>query len=461
MNGILQKFRSWLSDPIDGRVLGFFRLFFGLFMAYYALYYYRIGFIPEGLLKPKVLFRYEYLEWVPTFSAPLMYLILALMGIAALLIAAGLFFRWACWIFSLCLAFFLFQEKSYYNNHIYLFVLLPLLLSATDADRFFSLRKHPESAVRIPQSIPRWQQFILQAQILIVYFFAGLVKLKADWLLRMEPMQSMIQQFSEQHWMAPLLRHDFNIYLFTYGGFLLDILAPFLLLYKPVRNWAWIPFALFHLANSQIFDDISIFPFVMLGAMILFFETREIPVLRSLSSIDKSASKPGKRTKAAMNLAAPSIPAVSKRIRWLLLGYFTFQVLFPLRGFFLPNPLDYTTIGNRFSWRVKADTRKPEEMRFSVVDPSSGQSSQVNIQSYLNPMQINCLASDPRAVRDFARFLKAELARQGLSAVAVKARIRFGYNGRPPQFFVDPEVDLASVGYSPFQKLSWVQPIFN
>ncbi|MBK6931834.1 MAG: HTTM domain-containing protein [Saprospirales bacterium] len=278
MNATYNRFKSWLGAPIDGQVIGLFRLLFGLFMAYYALYYYRIGLIPEGLQKSKILFKYEFFEWVPLLPGPLMYFILFLMGAAALLIAAGVFFRWACWLFSLCLAFFLFQEKSYYNNHIYLFILLPLLLSATDADRYLSLSRKPR-----PASVQRWQQFILAAQVMMVYFYAGIVKFKADWLLRKEPMSTMIRDFPDAHWMASLIKHDVNINLFTYGGFLLDILAPFLLFYKPVRNWAWIPFALFHLTNSQVFNDIGIFPFVMLGAMILFFDTNEIPVLHALS----------------------------------------------------------------------------------------------------------------------------------------------------------------------------------
>ena len=458
MNALLIRFKSWLSEPIDGQVIGLFRLLFGLFMVYYSYYFYKIGFITEGLLKPKVLFKYDFFEWVPLFSAPVMYTILALMGLSALLMAAGLFFRWACWVFSLCLAFLLFQEKSYYNNHIYLFILLPLLLSATHADRYFTLRNIPHSELRIPYStVPRWQQFILQAQILIVYFFGGLVKCKADWLLRLEPMQSMINQFSEQHWLAPLIRHEFNVYLFSYGGLLLDILAPFLLLYKPVRNWAWIPFVLFHLTNSQIFDDISIFPFVMLGAMILFFDKNEIPVLRSLSQKKAKAFKRAKQKQAETVVA--EMLQTSVLTRNLLLGYFAFQLLFPLRGFFLPNPLDYTTIGNRFAWRVKADTRQPEEMRFTLEHPASGESSPVNIGSYLNPMQIRTLATDPRVVCDFARFLKEEVARQGVSGLVVKARIRFGYNGRPPQFFVDPDADLATVDCSPFRRMEWLVPL--
>ncbi|TNE60304.1 MAG: hypothetical protein EP344_07635 [Bacteroidetes bacterium] len=452
MTALVQRFRSWLQDPVDGHVIGLFRLAFGLFMVYYAIYYYRIGFIPEGLVRSKILFRFEHLEWIPLFPEPVMYGILATMGVAGALIAAGVLFRWACWIFSLCLAYFFFQEVSYYNNHIYLFILLPLLLSATDADRFLSLRSKGRSFNRVP----RWQQFVLQFQIVIVYFFAGIVKFKADWLVRKEPMTWMIRNLPDTHWMAPLIKHDFNIDLFTYGGFALDLLSPLLLWYRPVRNWAWIPFVLFHLTNSQIFDDISIFPFVMLAAMVLFFYTEEIALLRRLAprSVSGKGQK-GKSKPAEEKLVLPRTSRIAERV---LVGYFVFHLLFPLRGMFLPNPLDYTTIGNRFSWRVKADTRLPEEISFTMQHPVSGEQIEVDVNSFLNPMQMRTIITDPRTTRQFAWFLQAEAARQGVEGVQVRARIRFRYNQRPVQFFVDPDVDLTTVPYSPFRRLDWVIP---
>lgn len=455
----LEKFVKWLSEPTDGHILGLFRLMFGLFMVYYAFYFYSIDFITDGLLKPKVLFKYDYFEWLHPLSAPAMNAILLAMGAAAVLMTLGLFFRAACWVFSLCLAFFFFQEKSYYNNHIYLFILLPILLSATDADRFFSLRGKKAGG----QKVPRWQQVILQAQIVIVYFYAGVIKFKPDWLIRKEPMTSLVHQLPDTKWIAVLIKHEFMIDLFTYGGLLLDILAPVLLWYKPLRNWMWIPFALFHLTNSQVFDDIHIFPFVMLGALILFFDTHEIPFIRNLEKTGvptgkgASAKKPQKNkpaeTPANPDVALSATPKLTKN---LLLGYFAFQVLFPFRGFFLPNPMDYTTIGNRFAWRVKADVRMPAEMVFGLVNPATQEVQAVNVQSFLNPIQIRTLAADPRTVAAFARYLREEAARRGMPNALVKARIRFGYNGRPPQFFVDPDVDLASVKYSPFRKLDWV-----
>lgn len=449
----VQTFRPWLNEPVDGRVIGLFRLIFGLFMVYDTIFYIRIRFIPEGLLQPKLLFKFDGFGWVGLLPEPVMYVILAIMGLSAALIAAGVLFRWACWVFSLCLTYFFLQEVSYYNNHIYLFILLPLLLSATDADRFFSLRSNN----RPFDAVPRWQQVVLQAQIVIVYFFAGIVKFKADWLVHKEPMTMMIHQFPDAKWIAPLIKHEFVIDLFTYGGFLMDLLTPILLWYKPIRNWAWIPFALFHLTNSQVFDDIGIFPFVMLAALILFFDADEIPFLRKRRRSE--AAKPGGKRQAAAVASPPLLPVTRPLTRQVLIAYFAFQLIFPFRGFFLPNPMDYTNIGNRFSWRVKSDMRKIEEIKFTIQSPQGADIYAVDLGPFLNPMQIRTLTTDPRAVAALARFLREEAVRRGLPGVLVKARIRFSYNGRPVQFFVDPEVDLASAPYSPFRKLDWVAPL--
>lgn len=441
VNSLLSRFRHWLVSPADGHVFGLFRIIFGLFMAYYCLYLRRIHFVEKGLLAPRIQFKYDGLAFIERMPAPYMNAILLGMGICALLLALGLWMRFAGWFFALGLAYFFLQEKSYYNNHIYLFILMALLFTFTNADRFLSVGGNKGYG----PWIPRWQLFIFQFQILIVYFFGGVAKLTYDWIFRQEPVRTLLyEHITPDHWLAPLLKNELAVYLWAYGGFAIDFFAPILLWYKPLRKYAFGFFVFFHLANSQIFSDISIFPFVMLGTMVLFFDTHEIPFLRRL---------------AARRSATDVAPAAAGWKKASLFAYFAFQLLFPLRGFFLPNPLDYTTIGNRFSWRMKVDTRKPVEFNVLLTDPASGQSARVEVNKFINEMQMTCITMDPRALRDFARMIQRESARlNNRPNCKVKAAIKFSYNGGPVQYFVDPSVDLTQVDYSPFEELAWVIP---
>lgn len=444
--GNVQKFRQWLSEPVDGNVLGLFRWVFGLFMAYEALVYYQMGLIDQGFFAPKILFKFDGFGWVAPVSQPFMLAVLAVMGVSALLLAFGLFFRWACWVFALSYAFIFFQEKGYYNNHIYMFILVAVLLSATHADRFLAPFREKREGQAI--HVPRWQQFILQAQVMIVYFYGGITKLKGDWLFRREPIATMADLMPPSHWMAPLLKNDFSVYLLTYGGFLLDILAPLLLWYKPVRRWALIPFIGFHLLNSQLFNDIGIFPFVMLSALVLFFETHELPWFRRLLG------------PAATPASGSALSVVTREwVRNGLVVFFAFQILFPFRGHFLPNDMDWTGVARNFAWRMKVDTRPVDVFEFTVRDIRTGQVFDVEENTYVNPAQILGMSNDVRSIAAFARLLREEATARGIPNATVHARIVVRYNGRKPQLLVDPDVDLASVTYSPFQKMAWVVPL--
>ena len=60
-------------------------------------------------------------------------------------------------------------------------------------------------------------------------------------------------------------------------------------------------------------------------------------------------------------------PALADR-RWrplvtsVLAIYLVFQLLFPLRWLLLPGVVDWSTIGQRFSWRMKISTRNPQQI---------------------------------------------------------------------------------------------------
>ncbi|MFN4080552.1 MAG: HTTM domain-containing protein [Saprospiraceae bacterium] len=434
---VLKKIIQQFSTPVDGRVLGAFRLCFGVLMVLDVLAYYQLGFIDKGLLAPRLLFRYEGFEWLPLFPPAVLRILLALKLLAALAIAAGLRVRVSGMAFALIQMYFLLLEKAYFNNHIYLYALIAFLLSFTAADRFYSLRRVKDRNAWIPG----WHIWHLRLLIVVAYFFTGIVKLKPDWLLRQEPIRSMCYNLPPSHPFRGLIDNEPAVMLLTYAGFMIDIFAPLWLLHKGFRSYMIWVFAAFHTTNSILFDDIGVFPFVMLATLLLFYDAQELRFFRKATD----ASPP------------PAPDPLPKRLIYLSAVWFGFHVLFPLRFLFLPNPVDYTTIGNRFAWRVKADNRILEEFSISVVD-TRDQEYPVRVNTYINDMQVLHLYHDPRSLAAFARFMKKEVAGQpyNIPNARIRARIRFRYNGRPAQYFVDPGADLATAPFSSFRRLSWV-----
>jgi vitamin K-dependent gamma-carboxylase len=447
----VKAFVSWLSQPMDPLVLGIFRIGFGLFMTYTMIHYFEIGLIRNMFVLPQTNFQYDFLRWIKPLPEIYLNVLLGLLLIAALAISAGLWFKWACRLFALGYAYIFLLDKSIYNNHIYLFILLAILLSFTNADRVLSLWKKRSD----PVLTPGWQVFILQMQIVIVYFYGGIAKLTKDWLFNCQPVRVLVDKLPTDHILAPIFKNEAGIYLLNYGGLIIDLGAPLFLWYKPLRKWAIFLFIGFNLLNSRIFSDIGIFPYVMLFSLLLFYTPGELPVIRRLKENygDQQSMNQNGTELRTFGIGAISRPAI------FLYFFFVFQLLFPFRGHFLPNPLDWTTIGNHFSWRMKVDTRDIEEMNFFIHSPAYDQPVPVDIHTFVNDMQIRNLSMDPRSVVDFAKYIKAEAIRHGAVDPDIRANIRLKYNGRPPQFFVDPETDLSSLEVSPFRKLDWVYPV--
>lgn len=442
------KFKQYLSRPVHGEVLSIFRIIFGLLMSYELLSYIRIDLIKHTFILPDVRLSYSYLDFIQVLPEPVMYGLLYLCFFAALCIMLGLFFRTACLTFAVSYLYIFLLDKSLFNNHIYLFILLAFLLATTHADRFFSVRHFIRSKSRSATYIPRWEIFVLQLQITIVYFYGGLVKVNHDWLVRNEPMRTMIAGVSESHTLASLVKNDVMVYILSYGGVAFDLVIPFLLWYRPTRALALVPILFFHLFNSWIFDDIGIFPFAMILSSILFFNAIEIPGLRQWVGTNYK-HKDAKRKRVFRTLPA---------LKPVVIGYFIFQLVFPFRGYFLSHHMDWTMIANRFAWRMKIQSKELLEYQFKVIEGPTGIEYPVDINTLINTQQIMATFFDPLALAETARGVAVIATQQGIKQPEVKASVRVRWNGYPPAFVVNPEVDLSKVDMDPLSSLEWIMP---
>jgi hypothetical protein len=91
----------------------------------------------------------------------------------------GLRTRMAGAIITSLAAYTLLLDQRSYSNHLYLFVLIALLLTAADSGAAFSLDARRAGP---PRSVAAWPILLLRAQVSLVYGFAAIAKVTPEFL---------------------------------------------------------------------------------------------------------------------------------------------------------------------------------------------------------------------------------------------------------------------------------------
>ena len=433
MGARLQRWLRELYEPVDAASLAVVRIVLGLMIAWDVVRYFQYGWIDEYYIAPKFHFPYLYFEWLQPWPGQGMYVHFAALGVLSLMVAAGLFYRFAIvavWLLYTCK--FLFEE-SVYMNHYYLIGLLCFVMIFMQPHRVWSLDRlrHPDW----PQTAPWWNVLLLRYQLFLVYAFGALAKLNADWL-RGEPMHSALMRRADN---VPEIAAHFPPWLLAYGiaygGILFDAVVPVLLCFRRTR---WIGFAaatIFHLLND-VFLSIGVFSYLMTGAITLFFEPdwprRAIARLRRAPA--PVAPPPRRAPRARLTTAQRAMLAG-------IAAYAAVQLLLPLRHLLYPGNVSWTEEGHRFSWHMKLRS-KTGQMVFSGYDPARGLRFAIDPKDDLRPRQLRKLHTFPDMVLLYAQLKADELRAAGITDPQIRVDWLCSLNGAPPRRLVDPAVDL-------------------
>ena len=368
-------------------------------------------------------------EWVRPWGTLGMHVLFGLVALSALFVALGLFYRVAIVVFFLGFTYIELIDVTTYLNHYYFISLVAFLMIWLPAGSDYSLdiKLHPE---RQRQTIPAWTIGILRFQIAIVYIFAGLAKLNADWLLHAEPMRTWLPAKTHLPLIGPLLYKEWVAYFFSWFGAIYDLFIVFFLLYRKTRVIAYGFVLVFHIATAIFFPGIGLFPYVMIVSSLIFFPGRK----QFTTTNDKPISAPG----LALSL------------------YVLVQLLIPVRFLLYPGGLFWHEEGYRFSWRVML-MEKSGAAYFTIKDSTGQQSYVVDNKDFLTPLQEKMMSTQPDMILKYAHHLADEYVRKGISKPKVFGEIYVALNGRSSRLFVDSTVDLAAQPLS-WQHYRWVLP---
>ena len=228
---MLNKF---LFKQIDNSSLIVFRIIFGALCFLESIGAIFTGWVTRTLVEPKFTFNFIGFEFLQPLPGNWMYVYYTVMGIFGLLIMLGYKYRLSMLAFTLMWSCTYLMQKSSYNNHYYLLMLLSAIMVFLPANRYASLDAKINPSIK-QISMPSWVKWVFVIQLLILYTYASIAKIYPDWLDLSVPKQLMA---SKANYMVigDLLQYKFIAQLIAYGGILYDGLVIPLLLYKPTRK---------------------------------------------------------------------------------------------------------------------------------------------------------------------------------------------------------------------------------
>lgn len=442
---VTDKIIRYIKQPVSIAPLVIFRIAFGALMFLSITRFILKGWVNSMYVMPKVYFPYYGFEWVKPLPESGMYLVFAILLIASAGIIFGAFFRICSVLFFLLFTYVELIDKTNYLNHYYFISLVSFILIFLPANTAFSfdnkfLKRTDHS------SIPRLFILLLQLQMFVVYFFAGIAKLNYDWLFEAQPLKMWLPAFVHYPVIGSLMEKDWIAFVFCWFGCIYDLLIGFFLFNRRTVNVAYVFVVIFHAATAAFFN-IGMFPYIMMTITIIFFrEEFHLKILNILKKIFSYNTK----------INAVSVKPVRSVLAYGFLIYFIVQFALPFRYFLYDGKLFWTEQGYRFSWRVML-MEKAGTAFFFVRDAQSGKEVEIDNKIYLTYLQEKMMATQPDMMVDYAKFLKQEYLKKGFDNPTVRAQCFVTLNGCGSREFIDSDIDLSAQSNSFFQNKDWVR----
>jgi hypothetical protein len=437
-----------ISHQIPIAPLVTFRVLFGLMMAFSVARFYFKGWIYDLYVLPKYHFTYYGFDWIKPFSEAGMYAVFVVLFCVAIFIAFGFLYRISAITFFLLFTYVELIDKTTYLNHYYFVSLIAFLLIFLPANKRFSI---DATLLRRGHShrVPAWTINILKFQLFIVYFYAGLAKLNADWMLHALPLKIWLPASSHLPLIGPLLKYELTAYIFSWGGAIYDLTIPFFLMNRKTRGWAFLTVVVFHMLTATLFP-IGMFPYIMTISVLIFFS----------SSFHETLIRTAERLlNLKTRLSNDRRFIIGKVFSLVLVFYCIIQIVFPLRFLAYPGNLFWHEEGYRFSWRVML-MEKMGNATFSVTDPVTQNTAIISNYEYLTSLQEKQMSTQPDMILQFAQLIKDDYEARGISNPIVKVDAQVTLNGRKSRPFIERSVNLAEHEEG-WEHKTWVLPIEN
>lgn len=434
--------KSIFFKAVDSSPLIVFRIILGFLLAAESFGAIFTGWVKQTLIEPDFTFSFIGLDWLQPLPSYGMYFYFSVMGFLGIAIMLGFRYKISMILYTVLWAGVYFMQKTSYNNHYYLLLLICFIMIFLPANQEKSLDVKLGNT-SFKQTMPNWIRIVFMTMVGIVYTYAAIAKFYPDWLdgtytrnllatapiFDFIPRDSFLSYLFSQKW----------FYLFiAYAGICYDLFIVPLLLFKRTRTIALIGSLVFHLFNS-ITLHIGIFPYFALSFALFFYPPNQIRKLFLRNT----------RTEE-------SIPALDyqnqKIFYYLFVPFLIIQLLLPLRHHCIKGNVFWTEEGHRLSWRMMLRNRSGF-ISFKVVHNDTKRTEIYDYRKKLSPKQANALATKPDFIWQFCQHIKADFPNEDISIyIDCKNAINHGKY----LTLINPDYDMAKAEWNYFFHNEWI-----
>lgn len=437
----MSTINRFLFTKMDNGALVLFRIFFGILIALECYGAMITGWIKETLIEPQFTFNFIGFDWLQPIPGSGMYLYFFVMGTLGICIAIGYKYRFSIIFFTVLWTCIYLMQKSSYNNHYYLLILISAMMCLFPAHANYSLDAKKNTSIK-KEYMFSYVKWMVILQLFIVYTYASVAKLYGDWI-DFSIIKILMSDKVDYYVIGELLQQPWVHKIIGIFGILFDLLIVPALLWKPTRKIAFLVSIFFHLFNAIVFQ-IGIFPFLSLAFIVFFFAP---------AALNKIFFR---KKESHIELLSP--PPTYKNIIYILGGlYFVIQLMLPIRHHFIKDNVLWTEEGHRMSWRMMLRSRTGK-ITFKVVNKETQKSALINLDDYLSKKQRKKIAAYPDFIWQFAQRLKKEYLQKGEVISVYALNSKASTNGRPYRAFIDSKVDLANTEWNYFWHNEWILP---
>jgi vitamin K-dependent gamma-carboxylase len=421
---------------IDNSPLIVFRIFFGFLIACESFGAILTGWVNKVLIAPKFTFSFIGLDWLQPLPGFGMYFYFIIMGLFGIAIMLGYRYRVAIISYTILWADVYFMQKTSYNNHYYLLLIISFYMIFLPANQYASLDVKQQRTLE-QKAMPYWVSLLFIIQVAIVYFYAAIAKFYPDWLNGTFTRILLTGTTSNEFFLTLFSNKYFYLFI-AYAGILFDLLIVPLLLFKKTRTIALVASLSFHLFNA-IFLQIGIFPFFALTFSLFFYPPEKIRKLFL-------------RNKPVFNESVAENHAGKPIFLFFLLPFLFIQLLLPLRHHLIEGDVLWTEEGHRLSWRMML-RKRDGFINFKIKNNNTGEMTSYDYHKNLSPKQARTLATKPDFIWQYCQRIKQEYRGKNIS---IFIDCKNNINNGEFKTLIDPKQDFAKAEWNYFWHNEWI-----